>query len=250
MDPWIAYTKPANRPVRLRRDRALWRDSHSLIQALAERHQRAPGYENILARLNRTASLSVFGVDANKNDVRLWRHERLPLPLRYLAEVELLQELKDAVELAEKVGSLLKEHLTLLAQYVLIPDWDQLSDADRKKQRNAIRKRTQGKSSKLDHFLETLNCERPYWVRLDLPFRRLVVDLADPRHSNKEHIPISEWATAVRNAACDAFDNATRAMETSARGLRAAAEARARFKGRVSKDVSRYVHSQEKEETV
>jgi CRISPR system Cascade subunit CasA len=78
MDPWVAYSVSAsgNVPVKLEKDRALWRDAHSLIQSLAEREKGAPGYKNILAMLNHKASLSVFGVDAGNNDVALWRHER------------------------------------------------------------------------------------------------------------------------------------------------------------------------------
>ena len=82
-DPWP--------PVRLREDRALWRDSLALISSLADQSSR-PAVVDWVARLALSGALSrsdmpwvsVFGTASSQAKVLLWRHERLPLPLRYL----------------------------------------------------------------------------------------------------------------------------------------------------------------------
>jgi hypothetical protein len=156
------------------------------------------------------------------------------------------------VKLAEDARGLLRGRFESLARYALIPNWDQLGQEDQTKQLAELKKRVNRKPSRLDRFFETLNWERPYWARLDVPFRRLMADLADAWAGDEEHIPMREWATAVRDAARDAFEGATRSLETSARGLRAAAEARGQFEADLSKLVGRYIQDKNRgeEETV
>lgn len=223
MDPWVAYSvsDKGNTPVRLREKRALWRDSHSLIQSLANRETGAPGYKNILARLNRQASLHVFGVVAGNNDVALWRHERLPLPTAYLTNDDLLQKLAEALKLGEDAAGRLSSAVWVLAEKAL-----------------------------LRAFVDSLAAERPYWAALDVPFRGLMVDLADAWTRDEEHVPMRAWATAVRDAASKAFGSVARSLETSARGLRAAAEARGRFEASLNQLVGPYIKTQGEEETV
>lgn len=227
-DPWVAYrvTDKGERAIALDKDKALWRDSHALIQHLAGRDQGAPGYVNILARLNFPAALHAFGVVADNNKIDLWRHERLPLPATYLIEPDLLVKLQGAIELAESVGRLLGKGtyvevdgkkrvrpypLELLARTLLFPDGQNI---DFRRTQNLVR---------------ALKPERPYWAALDAPFRTLLADLAEGWSRREEQAPLRFWAGAVGAAATEAFESAARSLETSGRGLRAGAEARGRF---------------------
>jgi CRISPR system Cascade subunit CasA len=158
---------------------------------------------------------------ASNNDVALWRHERLPLPTAYLTNDDLLQKLAEALKLGEDAAGRLSSAVWVLAEKAL-----------------------------LRAFVDSLAAERPYWAALDVPFRGLMVDLADAWTRDEEHVPMRAWATAVRDAASKAFGSVARSLETSARGLRAAAEARGRFEASLNQLVGPYIKTQGEEETV
>jgi CRISPR system Cascade subunit CasA len=211
-DPWIAYrvTDKGVAPVRFTANQALWRDSQVLVQHLVGRETGAPGYSNLLTRLGRGTELSACGVVAGNNDIDLWRHERLPLPRSYLTEPDLTVELGRGIQLAEDASRTLRTGVWRLAQGALFP----AGNPERKRVKSLV---------------DSLAAERPYWAALDTPFRKLMVDLASawPRH--EQDMPLGVWATAIRDAAINAFEAAARSLETSGRGLRAAAEARGSF---------------------
>jgi len=211
-DPWIAsrVTDKGVRPIPFSADRALWRDSHALVQHLAGREKGAPGYENLLVRLDRGASIEALGVVARNNEVDLWRHERLPLPRHYLTDSDLVDQLGRTLQLAEDAAKILRSSLWSLAKMALFPS----GNPEQKRVRSLV---------------DSLAVERPYWAALDTPFRRLMVALADAWPRYKQDVPIGEWALAIQKSAESAFEAAACSLETSGRGLRAAAEARARF---------------------
>ena len=66
-----------------------------------------------------------------------------------------------------------------------------------------------------------LGPERRYWAALDVPFHRLMVDLADTFADEQGRSAQAEWAPAVGAAARDAFDGVAVALQGTARGLRA-----------------------------
>jgi len=201
-DPWP--------PMGFRPERVLWRDSLVLLQKSDDRHQRPRTVEELANRdlgTGHPASLVAFGMSSDRAKVMLWRHDRLPLPTEYLRDTDLMSQLASAIKLAEDAAARLGSAVRLLAQKTLFPAG------------NPERKR-------VSSLVNSLAAERPYWAALNGPFRRLMVELADAWALDEQDAPIGAWAAAVRDAATDAFEAAARSLETSARGLRAAAEAR------------------------
>jgi len=104
-DPWL--------PLAFRDDKASWRNSLALLQSVEEDQDRPKTvnwlhdlvWEGALDR-RLVFPLDIYGVSTDKALVRYWRHERLPLPLAYLSDGDLLSRLKDGLELAESVGKL------------------------------------------------------------------------------------------------------------------------------------------------
>lgn len=204
-DPWP--------PIGFRPERVLWRDSVALLQKDPSRWRRARTFDELASRSLRVdlpIEFDALGMSSDRAKILLWRHERLPLPRHYLTEPDLVGELGRGIQLAEDAGRRLRSGVWQLAQGVLFPS----GNPDQKRVRTLV---------------DSLATERPYWAALDTPFRKLMVDLADawPRH--EQDVPVGEWARAIQRSATNAFEAAARSLETSGRGLRAAAEARSSF---------------------
>jgi CRISPR system Cascade subunit CasA len=237
-DPWVAYrvTDDGLKSVGLRKEKALWRDSHAIVQHLVRRHHGEPGYVRLLARLGRVVPIQVTGVMADNNRVDMWRQERMDLALPYMRDERLLAVLGGDIDAAEKAARILHGLIRELAKYVFIPNWDELPSDVRDKRWAALNKRpSPSKASRVEEFIGALAPERAYWPALDVPFRRFMRDLPDDAEQDPEaRATRTEWARAIRDSAQDAFERVARAVETSGRGYRAAAAARSRFQGQLA----------------
>ncbi len=218
-DPWP--------PVAFREERALWRDSLALFQSAEEERTRPKMLDwlnDICAKgiipESTTYDLSVTGLVTSKAKISLWRHERLPLPLKYLENDELLTKLRAALNLAEEdVGESLNASAWNLARLIIAPEAERLND-NQKKDVNRM----------ADHMAIT----RPYWARLGLVFHKLLTDLAEDVTQEVGEVIHGEnslpwWASEVRKAAWFAFHEATDSLDRSGRMLKALAKAEANF---------------------
>jgi len=237
-DPWPALT--------FYEDRAIWRNSLSLFQSVAETTTK-PKTLNWLYELSdagkiswkATHSLTLSGLVSDRASIALWRQERLPLPLAYLAEKNenLLGALKDALGLAEDVGKLLgsgfikieindkkgktidmsASPLHLLASNILEPEHPENADKDTVKA-----------------LIESLSPARPYWAQLGISFNRLLVKLPEDKIDDeygKKVLPW--WAKEIHHAALDAFSETTGSFDRTGRMLKAVTIAENEFKYRL-----------------
>ncbi len=235
-DPWPVLS--------LRRDRALWRDSTALFQSAGGTSIRprvlswvadlaAQGYLDVGARY----AVDVHGLAIDRASVFLWRHERLPLPLRLLEDPDLVDHLGRALDLAEQVGRLfdagtgsvpsdsgtpkkLPRPMQIFAETLAAPT------DDRRPDQKTVRQ-----------LVEALTPEQIYWSRLEVPFKAFVRALGegDARAARER------WAEVVRWTARQAFDQVVRSFDTSARALKASASAERAFHAQLSAIVSSYV---------
>ena len=223
-DPWPAAT--------FTRDRALWRDSFVLMHSAGGDSQ-PPEVLNWLSELvaedvlPRDAVLPVdaFGLNSSQSKVFFWRHERFPVPLRYLADRNLVDSLKTALELTEETAQGLGGVVWTMAKNVLAPDQ---RDVDR----NSVR-------TLVNH----LGAEQAYWSRLEEPFQLFMQELAGDRNEHGEYgdRAIPAWKATLRTTLRNAFQEATQGMERSPRALRAVAIAE-RYVGAV---IRRHLADQE-----
>jgi len=205
-------------PVRLDPNRALWRNSDSLF-ALSEAgglgRERRPRQFNQAAHLRRKGLLSgrdlwrcsLLGLANDQAKAICWAHEDLPVPPELLEDEDLVNLLRAALGLSERVGSCLRGALDCLTQNLLKPappgkNWPQLS---KQQKQDAAQVR------------DSLQGEPRFWASLELPFKRFLCSL--PKNPEQA---VSQWVDRAKRLARRAFSQAASdAMGNSARELKA-----------------------------
>lgn len=238
-DPWPAIT--------FQEGRALWRDSLALLQSLqayrpGDRECARPRLLDWLAELvaegtlspAQTLPLTVTGLGVDRAKIFFWRQERLPLPLAYLADPDLVDQLRAGLGLAEAVGSAVEGSVWLLAKLLLAPESDD-SEA-RQPDKNDVRR-----------LADSLAAGRRYWPHLEASFGRLVEGLAQARLGAAEATadPLRDWATAVQAAGRGALAEIANSLDASARALKAVARAQRTLSYRLAGALNPYLKSPE-----
>ncbi len=241
-------------PLAFHEEKALWRDSFSLFKA-TDNSKTKPKIIKWLGDLagdgkipwSTTYQLAVMGLVTSKAKVSLWRHERLPLPLKYLEEKNenLLGKLSDALNVAESVGRLfgtgfveieitdkkgrnkklpIPGPLRVLASNILKPDEPGKADKDA-----------------VSSFINSFSPSRPYWAQIGISFNELLVKLPEDK-TGEEYgkMVLPWWAREIRQAACAAFEETTNSFDRSARMLKAVTLAENEFNNQLNKILKPY----------
>lgn len=234
-DPWP--------PVGFQPDRVLWRDSLALLESLPEKRARPKTIEwlsdlvaqGVLTR-ERLLPVDVLGMASDQAKVLLWRHERLTLPLAYLGDKELVGALGEALALAEAGHRALRDSTRTLARLLAKPT----SDAAGAK---PPPERT------IEPFATHLSPTRSYWGDLEVPFRRLLLDLADDRVVDEDEgvryggRVLSDWALTLRRTAVRAFARSASGLEGSPRAAKARATAENELRRRLGAALKDYAQT-------
>ncbi len=186
-DPWP--------PLGFKAGKELWRDCHALFQTRTESSARpqvlswvddlrTAGYLNWSQVL-----LDVHGLSADRAKIFYWRHESLPLPLDYLRNPELVQDLRRSVSLAESVVTdALRKAVWITAAGRLAGDSGMNPDTDR-----------------VRALVDSFAPERLYWSRLERPYRELLVALAAAQ--DRPALIRAWFLDTLKPAAVEAFDD-------------------------------------------
>ena len=200
-------------PLSFVEERALWRDSSALFQ-LQHGGYRPPLTFRWLAELvdaeyldrSQTRRYLALGMSKKQAKVNFYRSERLPLPLRYLREEELVESLDEALAMAEGAARQLWGAARTLA--TISPE------ADAESGRKPVRE-------DLDALTNQWAIERRYWPRLEHPFRQTIEALPDDREGT-----LTTWSETLRRTAWDAFDQVADGIGFSTSSLKAVVRAR------------------------
>lgn len=247
-------------------ERTIWRDSHTLFQ-VADQSIRRPEVFNWAARIEmlrragevkaqKNYRLTVTGMatEAGKAaNLLLWRQERLPLPLAYLDDINLLGQLKVGLALAEKANDTLSLGLGWVASLVLSPESGGAGSQAQQGEVGRLLKAGVPATSrtgysrevkkKWDILLKAWAPGRLYWPRLEAPFRRLLVELPDDREDSDDGVIIygnrkmPEWTRTVYQAASDTFEEVAAGLERSVRSLKAVARVEGFFRSWLHKEL-------------
>lgn len=216
--------KPKEDPYILlgfREDKALWRDSQAVLGVASNPDQcsKVAGHLaelQLWGGLDRSLTLNVGlgGMSNDKSKVLLWRHERLPLPLAYLEYKDLGDGLADALKKADGAGRALNDSIRYLAKLLLAPDADQ--PGARQPDREAVAQ-----------LADSLSPSRSFWGHLEVPFKRLIVDLAEDLNDDGEYGSrvMPEWTETVCRLAMRSFHSVVNSLDGSPRSLKASARA-------------------------
>lgn len=244
--------KPAGfKPINFDVNRALWRESHALfrnVRTLTVEQSKPLMFdwleylrsEDVLPQ-DAIFPVDYFGLTTKRSDpakLLLWRHERLPLPLRYLSDGELCAHLQVALKTSESIALALVGSVRRFTVLCLIPDCDEKNPdwftpllkkekraASMKLQQEIEKKngykRTAKKPNPLDKRVEGLAPELRYWSHLESEFRHLLIKLAKDK-TRWQEARESWWRTLAR-VARQAFGEIVIGAGASERTLRAAA---------------------------
>jgi CRISPR system Cascade subunit CasA len=198
-------------------EKAIWRDSSALLELASDADQPfaalnwvAQAASHGIIPRHTTYSLETFAVGTQPGkatSIILWRHDRMPLPLAYLGDRNLVAALKAALSIAEEMARALRSAAWLTGCVALAPDSTRKADTDR-----------------VRAFVDALAPERLYWSRLEVRFRSFLLDLPGDGSQAHRSRQIEEWTLIVlRKVALDAFAERVGQLDTSARLLRALA---------------------------
>ena len=232
-DPMLAYRVSKQSgvyPYSFSPERSLWRDSAVLFTASGPDGSAEffrPEVLNHLMALSAPArrfvaseielDLKAFGILGKNAAIDFWREESLPLPLAYLSNDALVENLQNALAHTESAGRILFGCTKSLVTNLLAPDG---------RKPDATRVTTMSRS---------LAPDRAFWSRLERPFRELLHDLA--RQPDEGQLLVAKWAwDTVRIQAIRAFDETRQQLDHSARSLRAATVAMAQLRGKLYKE--------------
>lgn len=211
VDPAKAYyadKKRGWRPLALRADRSLWRDSASLLEFLSDEHA-PPGALVQLASLRQhgipakevIVGLRAFGTIGSQAKLDLWRAETLPIPISILANAERRVLIENCLGLAEDVETAVRSAIWVLVSR-LVPR------SKEEDERKALR----------DH----LDVTRPFWTALETPFKRDVlgslvsIDVEQVRR---------QWGGLNMDLARDVLFKTINGLAASGKALQGGAEA-------------------------
>lgn len=217
--------------------RALWRDSVALFELADNNRNGASTPENLqmLAELvrhkvlpreaqYRYLAIGLATEEGHARNVALWRYERMPLPLAYLAEEALVERLRNALDLAQRVDGRLGDACDWLTWLWLKPDAYERFD----KWQESRDYKNRGKNTSFTTLRDQLAATQHYWWRLAQPFESVLIGLADDDEA-RVNAAMLAWRDTLRQAATAAFQELTEGIEPSPRTLQAIVKAEAQL---------------------
>jgi len=228
IDPFKHYRideKGGYKFLRWNENRALWRDSASLLRFQDAKNIRPPLTLRWLAELvdemildrTQTFRFMALGMSNNQAKIDFYSEEHLPIPGFYLLNLELVEALSQALEAAENVRRALYGSLSRLASLLLSPTSD---DADGRKP----------DKKDVQNLIGHWAVDRRYWAELEVPFFHLLEKLPQDNEATLE-----EWDTILQRTARQALAQAESLAGDDARALRAAVRARGQLAGSLKK---------------
>jgi hypothetical protein len=194
--------------------RALWRDSMAIFQEVAGSQERTaqkpPEVIRQLEHLTRQGAipyrqvfrLAAFGICTDQAKIYFWRHETMPLPIAVLGDEDLLPDLHEALDAAEKAAGGLWHAVRRLAELISTSQPGSRADKDR-----------------VGQLARSLDADTRYWAGLETPFRKFLLDL--PGEEAHREALLKEWTDTVCNRARRVFDQIVNGLDASPRTFRA-----------------------------
>lgn len=249
---------PAWLPLKFDPDRALWRQSVTLLDWRNPDIQR-PYVCDWLAELSnegyldsaRRYRLMAFGWGKDRANIAFQRGERMPLPLTFLRDEQRIGKLTLALTLAEQSGGALTGAVKLLAGELTAAKSakkESSKPSDKKGKRKQESDGDGGKERKArDQLAASWNVGARYWGALETPFWVLVDLLARGDHDNAWDAARFEWRDKVRDAIRRAFALAEEYAGTNPRALKAAVLARTQLRMSLGRIMPKQENGKEKE---
>lgn len=233
-DPMKAYSRSDDKKdyqaVKLREDKAAWRDAHTLF-SVSSPMRKPPASLNHIARLvqegifAKTAQprANVVGLATDQGKALLWRHERMPVPAVLLGNVDLIERLGGLIQHAEQAATELNSRTRRLAKLYIAPDCE--SPSGRQPEKDEVTK-----------IVEAIDPRPAYWARLEKHFSILLENLPNDWDATSgdwkpddQQIATRAWREQAKREAQRTLEESIRSLGTTARAIQAVARVRTDF---------------------
>lgn len=262
-DPMKAYSRSDDKKdyqaVKLRKDKATWRDAHTLF-SVSSPMRKPPVSQNHIARLvqegifAKTAQprANVVGLATGQGKALLWRHERMPVPLGILGSNDLTERLGRLIAEAEAIGAKLSSGLfwsakskktirtepvgriQSIADLVISPSLQLKSPG--------VLRTSEGRALEDAHNKAVLDLSKSldpcpaYWARLEKHFFTLLENLpsdwdetSDDWKPDDQQTATRTWRDNIKREAKRALQESIKSLGTTARAIQAIARVRTDF---------------------
>ncbi len=230
---YYSEEKAGWKPYQIGPDKMVWRDSHTLFQKSGTGIKQAE-ILSIPSRLwlarqeheieaDSTYSLAVIGLATEMGkaaSVLSWTCDRLPLPLRYLEDDELLGLLQTGLDFADKISNHLLSASQLFALRLIWKPAGSVPDENDKPGKNDWKKARE--------LAKEFDCSVIYWSALEVEFNRLILRLPV-----SEMDAMKEWFGKIITISRKAIDDELLILAISKRELKAFVYATEQFEKRV-----------------
>jgi len=186
-DPQMVYIfdkKNQKRSLRLQPDKQVWRDTESLLRLNDTTNKTIPPkainwvslliQENMIPYSNRY-SIEIYGLcnDPSKAaKIINWSHAYIPLPLIYLTDQSLVDNVKSFLAKCEKVERILNKTMYFFAKQYLFPDSTSLSSTQ---------------NTRLNDFIQSYQLRIRFWNMIENYFYSFIEEIAEARDIGKRN---------------------------------------------------------------
>jgi CRISPR system Cascade subunit CasA len=210
--------------------KAAWRDAHSIFTIpLGNSKEQRPECFNLLARTRSDGAIppgkkfvvQIVGLaSAPKKSGKflLWRHERMPISVEILNDVNLIERLGELLQNAEQAAYELNYRTRGIVKLYLRPDGKE-PDKD-----------------EVTKVAESIDPRPAYWARMEKYFFALLEHIPEDWDNAKEgwrpdekQTVTNTWRESVKKEAMRALEESTRSLGTTVRAIQAIAQVRTDF---------------------
>ncbi len=216
VDPMKPYDQDG-RPINLDSRKAAWRDLHSLLALQPISNRTVLALSQVARSGLPAARLNIAGIARGDNAAKIlfWRHERMPVPIALLGDVNLIERLGGLLLNAELAAREQHRRAWRIARFYRVP-------ADRplnKKEKEDV-----------DALAREIDPRSAYWARLENYFSALLMNLPNDWDTNggdwkpdDQQEATFAWRCRVKSEARCALEDSARSLGTSARAVQAVA---------------------------
>jgi CRISPR system Cascade subunit CasA len=246
-----AEAKPDQRPwfqYRITSERAVWRNGSAIIHGVKgeKRQEFQPLTLNWIAQLvwdgelpvGFPCRLEVSGFATDQQKVEVWRREHLPVTAGLLRDPRCQESLRSSLNHANDTAYALSTATKRLAAEILSPSDFKKADPKR-----------------VMELVSSVGSEVQYWSSLSTPFYEFLESLGRSQGITDEeardsagNVGFEAWKRNVRNAALEAFTQASSGITQNVRGLRAQAIAETKLRSGIAKVARKLIGGGDAEE--
>ena len=230
-DPLKFYTKHEKEGLRVYQfaeSRNLWPNSYALFAPMRVGRERVsvpPATFNHLKWLidkqllkpHMVYRCKAIGQGKDKAKIEYLREEQFPLPLRYITDEALRNQLRDALLLCDSVAFYLRGALRRLGFYLYVAKPDEIGWKSAGINPKAPKILSEVARTDIEHWVQHTEADIYFWSALDIPFHAFIEQLA--RENVNE--ALIWWQSQIRTAVNGAFTKAKQYAHESDRALHA-----------------------------